>query len=109
MYEGSKQRLIWPNGAIAQLYAAEAYENLRGPQFDAAWVDELAKFRDVEAVWDQLMLGLRLGQFPKCIITTTPKPLPLLDQLLKREDVTVTRGSTFDNQKNLAPAFIELM
>jgi phage terminase large subunit-like protein len=108
-YERSRQRLVWPNGAVAELYAAEAYENLRGPQFDAAWVDEFAKFRKVDAVWDQLMLALRLGKSPKCLITTTPRPLDILEQLLQRSDVVVTRGSTFDNASNLAADFIELM
>jgi phage terminase large subunit-like protein len=109
IYERSKQRLRWSNGAVAQLYAAESYENLRGPQFDAAWIDELAKFRTAEATWDQLMLSLRLGKSPKCIITTTPRPLPLLEALLQRSDVMVTRGSTFDNSENLAKEFINLM
>ncbi len=109
VYERSKQRLVWPNGAVAELYAAEAYENLRGPQFDAAWIDELAKFRNAEATWDQLMLGLRLGKSPKCIITTTPRPSTFLEQLLQRQDLTVTRVSTFDNANNLAPEFIDLM
>jgi phage terminase large subunit-like protein len=109
IYERSKQRLIWKNGAVAELYAAEAYENLRGPQFDAAWIDEMAKFRNPELVWDQLMLGLRLGKSPKCLITTTPRPSELLEQLSQRSDVIVTRGSTFDNADNLAPDFIELM
>jgi len=109
VYERHKHRLSWSNGAIAQIYAAEAYENLRGPQFDAAWIDELAKFRTAEATWDQLMLGLRLGKSPRCIITTTPRPLPLLEKLLNRTDVTTTRGSTFDNAANLATEFINLM
>jgi phage terminase large subunit-like protein len=109
VYERSRQRLVWSNGAVAELYAAEAYENLRGPQFDAAWVDEFAKFRKAEAVWDQLMLGLRLGKSPKCVITTTPRPIDILEQLLQRSDVVVTRGSTFDNAANLAADFIDLM
>jgi phage terminase large subunit-like protein len=108
-YERSKQRLVWTNGAVAELFTAEGYENLRGPQFDAAWIDELAKFRMVDATWEQLMLGLRLGKSPRCIITTTPKPIPLLESLVKRSDVVVTRGSTFDNEVNLSADFIELM
>lgn len=109
IYERSKQRLVWANGAVAEIYAAESYENLRGPQFDAAWIDEMAKFRTAEATWDQLMLGLRLGKSPKCIITTTPRPSELLEQLSQRTDVIVTRGSTFDNADNLAKDFIDLM
>lgn len=109
IYERSKQRLIWPNGATAHLYTSESYENLRGPQFDAAWIDELAKFRNLDYTWDQLMLGLRLGKKPRCIITTTPRPLLLLQHLLDRDDVVVTQGSTFDNADNLSPEFIKLM
>jgi phage terminase large subunit-like protein len=109
IYERSKQRLVWANGAVAELYAAESYENLRGPQFDAAWIDELAKFRTAEATWDQLMLGLRLGKSPKCIITTTPRPSELLERLTRRADMVVTGGSTFDNADNLAKDFIDLM
>lgn len=108
-YERSRQRLVWSNGAVAELYAAESYENLRGPQFDAAWIDEFAKFRKPDAIWDQLMLGLRLGKSPKCIITTTPRPLEILERLVQRSDVVVTRGSTFDNAQNLSADFIELM
>lgn len=106
VYEPSKRKLTWANGTVATLYSSESYEQLRGPQFDAAWIDELAKFRNANAVWDQLMFGLRLGPKPRVIITTTPRPLPLLSQLLKREDVVVTSGSTFDNQANLAPDFL---
>lgn len=109
IYERSKQRLVWSNGAVAELYSAESYENLRGPQFDAAWIDELAKFRTAEATWDQLMLGLRLGKAPKCIITTTPRPSELLERLNQRADTAITRGSTFDNADNLAKDFIDLM
>ncbi len=109
VFERSKQRLVWSNGAVAQFFSSEGYENLRGPQFDAAWVDELAKFREPEKVWEQLILSLRLGESPRCIITTTPRPIALLESLLKRKDVVLTRGSTFENSKNLSESFIELM
>ena len=81
-YEPSKRRLVWKNGAIATIYSAENYEKLRGPQFDAAWIDELAKFRQAEKIWEQLHFGLRLGIHPKIIVTTTPRPLPLLNHLI---------------------------
>jgi phage terminase large subunit-like protein len=107
-YEPSKRRLTWPNGAIATGYSADEPERLRGPQHDAAWCDELAAWRYPEA-WDMLMLGLRLGGDPRAMVTTTPKPVRLLRELLARAggDVAVTRGSTFDNKANLAPAFLD--
>jgi phage terminase large subunit-like protein len=107
VYEPSKRRVTWPNGALATLYSADEYERLRGPQHDAAWVDELCSWRYPQAAWDNLMLGLRLGKNPRCVVTTTPKPTRLIRDLLKREgqDVAVTRGRTEENRANLAPAF----
>jgi phage terminase large subunit-like protein len=106
-YEPSKRTLIWPNGAMALTYSGESPRQLRGPQFDAAWVDELAKFSHAQETWDQLMLCLRLGSFPRVIVTTTPKPHPLLTHLLKRSDVVVTRGNSFENQDNLPDSYLE--
>lgn len=105
-FEVSKRRLTWSNGAVATLFGANNYEQLRGPQFDGAWVDELAKFRYPQELWTQLMMGLRLGQNPRCVVTTTPRPIKFLEDLLKSPDVMVTRGTTFENEKNLAPAFL---
>lgn len=105
-YEPSKRQLFWKNGAIATCFSAEAYEHLRGPQFDGAWVDELAKFPDSEKVWDQLMFGLRIGKNPRVIITTTPKSSHFLKKLMKDPDVVLTKGSTFENAKNLAKPFL---
>lgn len=82
-------------------------ERLRGPQFDGVWIDELAKFRIPDLLWQQVQLCLRLGQNPRCIITTTPKPIKLLQTLCQDSSVYVTRGSTFDNQNNLAPGFLK--
>lgn len=107
VFEASKRQLTWKNGAIATLFGAESFEQLRGPQFDCAWIDEMAKFRQPQEVWSQLMLSLRLGQDPRCLVTTTPRPIPFLQQLLENPDTAVTRGTTFDNQQNLAPAFID--
>lgn len=106
-YIPSLGKLVWPNGAVAQIFSGDQYEQLRGPQFDGAWIDELAKFRYPQELWDQLSFCLRLGENPQCIITTTPKPIELLQQLIKDEDVVVTRGSTFDNEANLSPAFLK--
>lgn len=107
VYEPSRRLLSWPNGAIATCFSAEAYEQLRGPQFDSAWVDELAKFREGEKVWDQLMFGLRLGENPRVIVTTTPRPTKLLKKLAKAPDVALTKGTTFENAKNLAKPFLD--
>jgi phage terminase large subunit-like protein len=107
-YEPSKRRLTWPNGAQATLYAAADPEALRGPQHDGAWCDELAKWQYAEDTWNNLMMGLRLGPKPQCVVTTTPKPIPLIKRLLKDVEggmVAVSRGSTYENLDNLSPAF----
>lgn len=104
-YESSKRRLTWPNGATATTYSAEDPEQLRGPQHGAAWCDELAKWRYARETWDNLMLGLRLGEKPQSVVTTTPRPIPLLREMLTDKTVAVTRGSTFENLVNLAPSF----
>lgn len=106
IYESSKRRVTWPNGAIATTYSAEEPDRLRGPQHDAAWCDEVASWRYPEA-WDMLMFGLRLGTDPRCVVTTTPKPTPLIRNLLKNPTTTITRGSTYENRANLAGAFFE--
>ena len=72
----------WPNGAVAQVFSAEDPESLRGPQFDAAWCDELAKWRHADETWDMLQFGLRLGDAPRQVVTTTPRPIPLMQSLL---------------------------
>jgi predicted phage terminase large subunit-like protein len=106
-YEPSKRRLTWPNGAQAALYSADEPERLRGPQHDGAWCDEIATWRYPEA-WDQLMFGLRIGRNPRCVVTSTPKPIKIIRDLVARDgrDVAVTRGRTLDNAPNLAPAFL---
>jgi phage terminase large subunit-like protein len=105
-YEPSKRRLTWPNGAIATFYSAEEPERLRGPQHDAAWCDELTSWRYPEA-WDMLMFGLRLGEDPRVVVTTTPRPTKLLRALIEDPAVTVTRGTTYENRPNLAPGFLD--
>lgn len=105
-YEPSKRRLTWPNGAVATAFSADEPSRLRGPQFDAAWCDELAAWRYEEA-WDMLMLGLRLGSDPRAVVTTTPKPTRLVKNLVNSPGtVAVTRGATRENRRNLAPAFL---
>jgi len=105
-YEPSKRRLTWPNGAIATLYSADEPERLRGPQHDATWCDELGSWRYPEA-WDMLMFGLRLGTDPRVVVTTTPRPTKLIRALIADPTAIVTRGSTYENRANLAPAFLE--
>jgi phage terminase large subunit-like protein len=94
VYEPSKQQLVWPNGAIAQVFSAEDPDSLRGPQFAAAWCDELAKWRRAEETWDMLQLGLRLGTNPRQVVTTTPRPVPILKRLLADETTVTTRSRT---------------
>jgi phage terminase large subunit-like protein len=104
-YEPSKRRVTWPNGAIATLYSADEPERLRGPQHDLAWADELAAWRYLQDAWDMLMFGLRLGQNPRVLVTTTPKPRVLLKQLIADPATVVTYGRTDENRANLAPSF----
>lgn len=106
LYEPSKRRLTWPNGAIATTYSAEEPEALRGPQHDFAWCDELCRWKYVQDTWDMLQFGLRLGKSPRQIITTTPKPIKTLKEILADPMTIVTRGRTLDNKDNLAPAFM---
>lgn len=94
--------LTWPNGTKAWVYNATEPDQLRGPQHHFAWVDELAKFRYIQETWDQLQFGLRLGEHPQVLVTTTPQPKQLIKKLVNDEDTVVTRGSTMDNAANLA-------
>lgn len=103
----SLRKLEWSNGAVAHVFSAEDPDSLRGPQFEAAWADELAKWRHVEETWDMLQFGLRLGAHPRQMVTTTPRPIPLLKRFLADPSVAVSRARTSDNAANLAPAFLE--
>lgn len=106
-YFPSKRAVVWPNGAQAILFNAVEPDQLRGPQFDAAWCDELAKWRYAQDTWDQLQFGLRLGEHPRQIVTTTPRPIPVIRKLVKDSDCIVTRGRTYDNAANLASPFLK--
>lgn len=106
LYEPSKRRLTWQNGAIATLYSADEPERLRGPQHDYIWADELCSWRRPET-WDLAMFGLRLGVNPQAFISTTPKPKKLIMDLLKDPNCSVTKGSTYDNRANLAANFFK--
>ena len=103
----SRRRLEWANGAVAQAFSADDPESLRGPQFAAAWLDELAKWRHAEATFDMLQFGLRLGERPRQVITTTPRPLPLLKRIMADPATALTRAATVANALNLSPAFID--
>ena len=107
LYEPSKRRVTWPNGATAALYNAVEPDQLRGPEHDAAVSDELAKWRYAQETWDMLQFGLRGGTHPQQIITTTPKPIKLLRTIMADPTTVVTRGSTYENRANLAPAFLK--
>ena len=106
LYEPSKRRVTWPNGATATLYNATEPDQLRDPQEDLAWCDELAKWRYAQETWDMLQFGLRLGNMPRALVTTTPRPIKLIRDLIKDERCVVTRGGTNDNRANLAPSFL---
>ena len=105
-FEPSKRLLTWPNGTIAQVFTAEEPEGLRGPQFDAAWCDELAKWKYGLEAWHMLQFALRLGSRPCAVITTTPRPTPLMKRLMSDEATVVSRSATHDNAANLAPSFL---
>ena len=107
LYEPSKRRLTWPNGAVATLYNGSEPDQLRGPEHDTAWVDELAKYAYPDDTWDNLQFGMRLGAHPQVCVTTTPRPIPIIRRLMKDPASVVTRGSTFDNAANLPERFIQ--
>ncbi|MGH6786801.1 MAG: DNA-packaging protein [Novosphingobium sp.] len=109
-FEPSLRRLTWPNGALATLYSAGEPESLRGPQHSHAWCDEISKWENVnlraERCWDNLQFGLRLGELPRAVATTTPRAVPLVLRLIAADDIALTRGATEDNQDHLPERFI---
>ena len=105
VYEPSKRRLTYPNGAIQMCYSADEPDRLRGPQHHYGWFDEMAAWRYLQHAWDMAQLGMRLGEHPQIFVTTTPRPLPLIKQLLKDERTAISRGTTYDNLHNLAETF----
>jgi phage terminase large subunit-like protein len=107
VWQATRKRLIWPNGATAQVFSAHDPESLRGPQFDGAWVDELAKWKKAQETWDMLQFGLRLGEAPQVCVTTTPRNVGLLKELLDRESTVTTSAPTEANRANLAEGFLE--
>jgi len=105
-YSVSRRRLEWPNGAVGLVFSAEDPESLRGPQFDAAWCDEIGVWARGEQVWNNLQFGLRLGETPRCVATTTPRPVPLVRRLMAG-DTVITKSTTRDNAAYLAPGFVD--
>ena len=103
----TKRTLTWANGAKVEFYSAEEPERLRGPQFSAAWCDELAAWNKDIDTWDMLQFCLRLGKHPKVCVTTTPKSTTLVRKLIKDPSTHVTVGSTFDNAANLADTYLK--
>lgn len=109
VYEPSKRRLTFPNGSICIIYSGDEPAQLRGPQHMKAWVDELAKFKYPVDTWDNLEFGLRLGDNPQVICTTTPRPIKIIKDLIADKRTIETRGSTLDNASNLNPLFLDRM
>ncbi len=107
VWEAGRRRLVWPNGAVAQVFSAHEPDSLRGPQFDAAWVDELAKWKKAEETWDNLQFALRLGAHPRQVVTTTPKNVGVLKAILKNPSTVVTHAPTEANRAYLAASFLE--
>lgn len=105
-YKKSERKLVWPNGAISLVFTADEPERLRGKQHKKLWADEMAAWRYQEA-WDQAKFGLRLGDRPQAVITTTPRPVRNLIELLNDRATVATRGTTYENRSNLAPTFFQ--
>ncbi|MBP7002245.1 terminase family protein [Amaricoccus sp.] len=106
-WQATRKRLVWPNGAVAQTFSASDPESLRGPQFDCAWCDELAKWRKGQEAWDMLRFALRLGELPQALVTTSPRSVPLLQAILDEAGTVVTRAPTSANRMHLARSFLE--
>lgn len=106
VWEASRRRLVWPNGATATVYSAHEPEALRGPQFDAAWVDELAKWKKAEESWDMLQFALRLGSHPQQVVTTTPRNVEVLKRILRSASTVTTQAPTDANRAYLAESFL---
>jgi phage terminase large subunit-like protein len=107
-WEPSLGRLTWPRGSVAQLYSGDNADGLRGPEHDFAWCDELAKWREAEAAWDNLQMGLRRGVRPRALITTTPKPMALLERI-RADPWTVTSGGKSKRNLSLPRQFVDVM
>jgi phage terminase large subunit-like protein len=99
------RQLLWPSGCKSLIFTADEPERLRGKQHEKLWADELGAWRYAQASWDQAQFGLRLGKAPQAIVTTTPRPTPVIRSLLADPSCIVTRGTSYENRANLAEAF----
>jgi predicted phage terminase large subunit-like protein len=106
-YEPSKGRVTWNNGAVARTFSSEEPERLRGPQCEVGWLDEIAAWKRGTDTFDNFAFGLRLGDDPRAVLTSTPKPVKLFLQIVKDQNTVITRGSTYENRSNLAPGFFQ--
>jgi phage terminase large subunit-like protein len=106
-YEPSKRRLTWPNGVQAIVYSGDEPDQLRGPQHAKALVDEICKFKYPKDTWDNLMLGLRVGDKPQVVVATTPRPIPILKQIMADTRTVKSLGHTIDNKANLPAPFLK--
>jgi phage terminase large subunit-like protein len=100
-YEPSKRRLTWPNGAIAISYSGDEPDQLRGEQHDTVWIDELSKFKYPQLTWDNMEFGLRIGPNPQVVITTTPRPIPIIKDLINDPSIKDIRGNSYENIDNI--------
>ncbi len=105
-WQASRHQLVWPNGAIAQVFSAHDPESMRGPQFDAAWADELGKWKKGNEAWNQLQFALRLGKAPRTVVTTTPRNVAVLKAILKNPSTVITHAPTEANRAYLAESFL---
>ena len=105
LYEPSKRRITWKNGATALVFSSKEPDQLRGPQYDLTWGDEIRTWYYPKATWDNMMFGLRLGEHPRCVVTTTPLPLAVIKSIMESPDTVITTGTTYENRANLPPSF----
>jgi phage terminase large subunit-like protein len=105
IYEPSKRRLVFPNGCMAFVYSGDEPDQLRGPQHDTAWVDELAKFKYYQETWDNLEFGLRISVDPRVVVTTTPRPIKIIKDLVNDPDTIDVMGTSYENEDNLSASF----
>ena len=106
-YESSKRRINWPNGCVGTIYSGDEPDQIRGPSHDIAWIDELAKFQYPQQIWDNLMFGLREGEDMRILITTTPRPIPIIKNLINDPNTITIRGNTYENKDNLPQKYFD--
>lgn len=106
-YEPSKRRVIWPNGCIGTIYSGDEPDQVRGPSHKIAWIDELAKFRYPQQIWDNLLFGLREGEDMRILITTTPRPIKIIKNLFSDSKTKVIGGNTYENKDNLPQKYFD--